>query len=78
MKKEEEKAEKEAESGWKPIKWRRSQALVAYILFSFLMTIFIEFSFSNTFQFNQYQYLAVIKLIGLVFEILIIKVGARR
>ena len=69
IEKEEAKQAELEESGWRPLQWRRNQMLLAYIFMVFLMQMFIQFSFSDMFQNDQYLWIAVIKVFGLVFEL---------
>jgi hypothetical protein len=71
IEKQEAKEAEEAASIWRPLYWRRSQMFVAYVMFAMLMTVFIQFSFSDTFQDSQYAFLAIIKLFSIIFEIVV-------
>jgi hypothetical protein len=66
-------AERDA-SVWKPLRWRRAQMIAGFVFCALVMTVLIEFSFSDLFQTNQYAWLAIIKLLGLGFELYLLSV----
>jgi hypothetical protein len=78
IEKEAELEKERAASVWKPLFWRRSQMILVYILCAFVMLVIIEFSYSAMYADNQFAFLAAVKVIGIVMDLIVSRVRVLR